>query len=153
MNVRVIVCGAAMSVAFVLGMPARASAPAGRYSLNGGTVYDTKTKLTWQQTASTTKYAWTNARTLCGSVGSVLGGSGWRLPTIKELQTLVDYSNKATMIDPTYFGSASPLGVYWSSTQAVGASPLSAWAVGFERESGATLSLAQSSTLYARCVR
>lgn len=153
MNRRVSVLGAAMIVTFALGMAAKASAPAGRYSINGGTVYDTKTLLTWQQTASTTTYTWTNAKNLCASVGSVLGGANWRLPTIKELQTLVDYANSATLIDPTYFGSTSPLGGFWSSTQVVGASSPSAWVVEFERNSGHVASLPQSVTFYVRCVR
>jgi Protein of unknown function (DUF1566) len=51
------------------------------------------TKLTWQRSVPATTYAWDDARTLCSS-GEVtsLGDSGWRLPTKKELMTLVDYS-------------------------------------------------------------
>jgi hypothetical protein len=62
---------------------ADANAPAGRYTIAEGTVYDTKTMLTWQQTIPTRQYYWADAKTYCGSatVSSALGGSGWRLPT------------------------------------------------------------------------
>ena len=143
----------ALIVTSVLGMSTRASAPVGRYSINGGTVYDAKTKLTWQQAASATTYTWADAQTLCGNVGTVLGQSNWRLPTVKELQTLVDFANTANMIDPAYFGSASPQGLFWSSTQVVGASSPSAWVVGFDQEDGSIGAIAQSQKLYARCVR
>jgi hypothetical protein len=89
--------GALAIIAVALPTSADASAPAGRYVVtNGGTgngtVYDTKTKLTWQQTVSSTTYTWADAKTYCAGVGTSLGGTGWRLPTLKELQTIVDYS-------------------------------------------------------------
>src|ERR1700690_1382575 len=84
------------AVAMALAVPAgAATAPAGRYTYPAtGTVYDTKTKLTWQQTAQSAPrpYAGAAAKTYCAGVGATLGGTGWRLPTVKELQTIVGES-------------------------------------------------------------
>jgi Protein of unknown function (DUF1566) len=69
-----------------------ANAPPGHYMIgsgaSAGTVYDTKSKLTWQQTAPTTTYDWADAKTYCS--GLDLNGTGWRLPTLKELFSIVD---------------------------------------------------------------
>ena len=72
----------------------RAAAPSGRYTVTGETVYDPRTKLTWQRSTPTTMYGSDDARATCASaaVAAALGGAGWRLPTVKELSTLVDYS-------------------------------------------------------------
>lgn len=75
---------------------ADANAPAGHYVVttgNGtgnGTVYDTKSKLTWQQTAPATTYTWDDAKSYCAGVGASLAGTGWRVPTVEELRTIVD---------------------------------------------------------------
>jgi hypothetical protein len=147
-------CAVAM-IAVILPTPADANAPAGRYVVaNGGTsngtVYDTKTKLTWQQTISSISHTWADAKTYCTGVGSSLGGTGWRLPTLKELQSLVDYSQATPpMIDSTAFPEA-PSGLFWSASRLVG--PLSnAWGVGFG--DGTTYGDGFSNTNYVRCVR
>ena len=98
---------------------ARGSAPAGRYTASGGTVYDTKTRLTWQQTVVPTSYVFTDATNYCASLGASLGGAGWRVPTIKELQTIVDYAQTSgPWIDRTAFPS-TPIHYFWSSTAQV----------------------------------
>lgn len=131
---------------------ATAAAPAGRYTISAGTVYDTKTRLTWQQTSPSTMYVWSAAKTYCASaaVSSALGGTGWRLPTIKELQTVIDF-NQATgpLIDPTAFPGTSTGGV-WSSTPTVGSATQS-WAVFFSNGDTGTLENMYASSV--RCVR
>jgi Protein of unknown function (DUF1566) len=142
--------GAAAVVAVFWTVPTRANAPAGRYTANGGTVYDVKTKLTWQQPAPTATYSWANAKTYCASaaVSSALGGSGWRLPTIKELQTLVDYSQTTPpAIDQSYF-SGTQTTDYWSSSSLAGGPSSSVWVVSFY--DGSTNS---GSGGFVRCVR
>jgi hypothetical protein len=123
-------------IAVVLPTSAGANAPAGQYVVTAGgtgngTVYDTKSKLTWQQTvSSTTYYTWADAKTYCAGVGASLGGTGWRLPTLKELQSLVDYSQStAPMIDPNAFPS-TPATSFWSASRLAG-SPSNAWSVNF----------------------
>jgi hypothetical protein len=151
-------CAVAM-IAVILPTSADASAPGGRYVVtNGGTsngtVYDSKTKLTWQQTISSIFYTWADAKTYCAGVGSSLGGTGWRLPTLKELQSLVDYSQTTPpMIDSTAFpgalsGASSAL--FWSASPLAGSSSY-AWGVDFD--SGYASHYVVSSTGYVRCVR
>jgi hypothetical protein len=109
---------------------AHANAPAGRYTASSGTVYDTKTKLTWQQTISPTTYSFADATTYCTNLGASLGGAGWRVPTIKELQTILDHSQvSGPLIDTTAFPS-TPLHYFWSSTPQVGTSS-GPWVVDF----------------------
>src|SRR5689334_16839225 len=92
-----------IAVACTMGFVAigRANAPAGRYTIANGTVYDTKTRLTWQQGAAPSTYTWTDASPYCGALN--LGGMGWRLPSVRELQTIVDETLHAPAIDATAF--------------------------------------------------
>src|ERR1700683_1138102 len=72
-----------------------ADAPAGRYTIANGTVYDTKTRLTWQQGVSSTVHTWAGGASYCtGNVGG-LPGTGWRVPSLTELQTIVDDSRSS----------------------------------------------------------
>jgi hypothetical protein len=97
---------------------ANPSAPTGRYVMTSGdggtgTVYDTKTKLTWQQTVPSGTYAWGDAKTYCAGLNLV--GVGWRIPTVKELQTIVDDSRTNPATDPNAFPS-TPSSWFWSSS-------------------------------------
>jgi hypothetical protein len=142
--------GLIVTIAIALTAPARATAPAGRYTITGGTVYDVKTKLTWQQATPATTYTWAAAKTYCAGVGASLGGTGWRLPTIKELQTIIDNSKVMNpMIDPGAFpGTAS--GVYWSSTPVMN-SPSGAWGVLFFTGTASAYIVTDADSV--RCVR
>lgn len=92
-----------------------ASTPAGRYTISNGTVYDTKTKLTWQQTLSSSTYTFANAQAYCS--GLSLSGTGWRVPTYKELVTILDYSiASGANVDTTAF-PGTPNAWFWSSTR------------------------------------
>jgi len=55
-----------------------------------------------------------SASAACASLNYV-GHTDWRLPTLVELQTIVDNSRTNPSIDPTYFPSTQSL-QYWSST-------------------------------------
>jgi hypothetical protein len=124
---------------------AEASAPAGRYVTMSGTVYDIETKLTWQQTASSPEYTWADANTYCAGVSASLGGTGWRLPTFKELQTIVDDSRLNPSIDPTAFPTI-PAGFTWASSREV--------YVGFDKgASGSAGGYADAVLGNVRCVR
>jgi hypothetical protein len=140
------ILGAVAVVAVVLAAAAEASAPAGRYTVASGTVFDTNTKLTWQQTGPSAQYSWSDALTYCQTLS--LTGTGWRLPTVKELQTIVDYSQRYPAIDTTAF--PAPAIIYWSSSPS--ASPgLDAWYVEFN--TGGTFILFEGDTANVRCVR
>ena len=134
---------------------ADANAPAGHYVVttgNGtgnGTVYDTKSKLTWQQTAPATTYTWDDAKSYCAGVGASLAGTGWRVPTVEELRTIVDPTQGNPSIDSTIFPS-TPADRFWSSSP-VARSPSNAWAVFFD--SGQAYSFDVSLKSCVRCVR
>lgn len=73
------------------------------------------------RTGDASKYAADNA-TLCGLVG-------WRLPTVDELQSIVDYGEISPRINTTWFLN-TPGNWYWSSSPS-GFSAGEAWGVDF----------------------
>lgn len=126
-----------------------AAAPTGRYTLAVDTVKDNKTALTWQRAVPSSTYTHTNAASYCQ--GLSLGGfsSGWRLPTKKELETLVDRRVTNPSIDSTAFPS-TPLEEFWTSTPSAG-SPGSVWYVNFD--DGDSYYHVTTHTGRVRCVR
>ena len=85
---------------------------AGRYDLSvTGTARDVKTGLTWQRVAPTTgRRKLADAKTYCAT-GTGLSGTGWRLPTVKELLTLVDFTKPSGFrIDQTVFNVPTDIG-------------------------------------------
>lgn len=80
--------------------------------------YDKNTGLRWQK-ARGGYMLWEAAKNYCeGLNASSYGGysSGWRLPTIKELQTIVDYGKSSPSLDTNYFNqSGNPR--WWSATE------------------------------------
>jgi hypothetical protein len=145
----------AATLAAVLSAPrgSSADAPPGHYTIGSGaaagTVYDTKSKLTWQQTVSATTYTWTDAGTYCA--GLSLNGTGWRLPTARELFSLVDRTKWAPAIDPTAFPGTPP-DSFWSSTNVPSFAYTKPWSVYFYN--GSVGSGGDPSTpQYVRCVR
>ena len=143
---------AAVAAAVLAARASDANAPAGHYTIGAGaragTVYDTKSKLTWQQAAPAATYTWAGAKTYCTALD--LDGTGWRLPTEKELFSLVDRTQTAPpYIDSTAFPGATS-SYFWSSTLAA-RSPSYAGCVDFG--TGETFDAPVSSTAYVRCVR
>jgi hypothetical protein len=132
--------------------PDAGTAP-GRYTIAGGTVHDNATKLTWQQSVTSTKYSWPIAKLYCGGTDlTALGGTGWRLPTNKELLTLVDYTVRggSPNIDAAAF-PGTPVDLFWTATPQAGTSPQSAWQVSFNRGNAGTD--VADDLYYVRCVR
>jgi hypothetical protein len=124
-----------------------------------GTIKDTMTDLIWIKNsekipAATGPMIWVKAKRCCDEL--IYAGSGpntWRLPNIKELQTLIDDSSRSPRIDTTYFDVIST--AYWSNTDDTG-SGMRAWTVNFLN--GDLLSLQKLSLLSpvharVRCVR
>jgi hypothetical protein len=87
----------------------------GNYRDNGdGTVTDTDTGLMWQQEMAPQSYTWQEALNYCESL-LLAGYEDWRLPSVNELQSLVDYSRYDPAIDPVFvYHNIDRL--YWSST-------------------------------------
>ena len=98
------IAGSILFVAFTLmnGVVIRAQEP--RFLPNGAEVYDRKTGITWQRCTlgqqwregrcdgTSTPYTWDQAR--------ALRVDGWRLPTMVELETLIDLNRKARRVHP-----------------------------------------------------
>jgi hypothetical protein len=81
---------------------------------NNGTITDNLTNLVWQKIPSTIAQTWEQAITMAENL-SLGGFTDWRLPNIKELQSLNDETVIAPSVTSPYFQN---LGVkkYWSST-------------------------------------
>jgi formylglycine-generating enzyme required for sulfatase activity len=107
----------------------------------GGIVQDTLTQLLWQQDGSgagadcsgtgVLPCTWAEAKAYCS--GLSLGGlSGWRLPTVKELRSLVDYTvaPPAPTIDTTAFPDTEAK-AFWTSSPYAGAGGY-AWYIRFD---------------------
>lgn len=73
------------------------------YTDNGdGTITDNVTGLIWAQELSTSAYSWTDAGKYCDTL--TLGGySDWRLPTVKELWSIRDFSQGWPWVNTDYF--------------------------------------------------
>lgn len=133
-----------------------ADAPPGRYTVtNGGTptgtVLDTRTGLTWQQMVPPSSYTWADAGTYCTSNTAGLPGTGWRLPSMQELQTIVDDSRLEPAIDPNAFPS-TPMAAFWaSSAYAYPGIPGGAWNV--DCIDGSAYGGTASTPSEVRCVR
>ncbi len=121
--------GVGLMVLALSGAPRRASAdaPPGRYAVASGEVQDTQTGLVWQQARSGSTMQWSAAQSYCTGLG--LNGHRWRLPSINELQTLVDEGTMNPAIDATAFPGTSAE-YYWSSSALAGSSSY-AWFVAF----------------------
>jgi len=91
----------------------RADAPLGRYTTSADTVLDTKTRLTWQRALPAQAYSQAAGISYCSSLA--LSGGGWRLPTVMELQSLVDDTRASPAIDPDAF-PGTPSERFWTSS-------------------------------------
>lgn len=92
-------------------------ADGGSFSNNGdGTVTDSSTGLTWQKETAAGTMSWEEALSYCEDLN--LGNqTDWRLPTIMELRSLLDYSLFNPAINTSYFTDIpKSVPFYWSST-------------------------------------
>ena len=98
--------------------------------------------LEWQADVPDEEFTWGEAKAYAASLGD-----GWRLPTIKELLSLVDYDRKtpACSVFPD-----CPSDWFWSSSPVSGYTAL-AWIVNFNI--GYTYRSGVSSANRVRCVR
>jgi hypothetical protein len=138
-----------------------AVAPGNQYALSAaGEVQDNYTQLVWQQGYSSATMPWADAASYCSTLG--LNGKTWRLPSIRELSTLVDEALVAPAINRTMFPNtkygARSTNWYWASHTAAG-NTSAGWAINFDDgftgfNAGATSSdWNYFPTAWTRCVR
>ena len=93
-------------------------------------------------------YNWQNSLKYCSNL-SLDGQTDWRLPNLKELQSIVNYGAISPSIDTTNFLNTSSSN-YWSSSTAFNAQ-ISAWNVVYSVGNSGYYS--KDNTLSVRCVR
>ena len=124
------------------------------------TITDNNTNLMWQKcskglsgsgctTGTATTSYWADALSYCEGL-NFAGQTDWRLPNIKELQSIVNYQNINPAINTTYF-PATQSDYYWSGTTSENY-PVYAWGVYFV-SGGVNCNDKDTNLLYVRCVR
>jgi hypothetical protein len=104
--------------------------PAIHFTDNGdGTITDNYTGLIWQKIQPSVTMTWEEALVYAEGL-SLAGKTDWRLPNVKELQSLNDVSLKMPSISKVYFPNISS-GNYWSSTTLMNA-PSKAWDINID---------------------
>lgn len=100
-----------------------------RFEVGTHTVRDRSTGLEWsRENVPGGTMKWAAAKEACKALK--LGGhDDWRLPTIRELLTLVDYERHDPAIDTEAFKCESA--TYWTSTPAASSPGVCAWVVYF----------------------
>ncbi len=94
-----------------------------------GTVTDSCTGLMWQMETAPGTYMWDGALRYCEGL-TLAGHDDWRLPNIRELQSIVDYGRWGPSMDPVFVDIGPVDGWYWSSSTGVNY-PDFAWSVLF----------------------
>jgi hypothetical protein len=103
--------------------------PSDNLVANGdGTITDARSGLMWQQGTAPEIYTWEKALSYSEDL-SLAGHFDWRLPTTKELASIVDLTKYGLAIDRLYFPDTVS-SFYWSSTSSV-RNTGSAWYMGF----------------------
>ncbi len=118
-------------------------------------VRDERTGLTWEvKTSSSATTTWVDAKGTEASFSACGKSSGWRLPTVKELLSIVSYYDISAgpVVDTTYFtntASSSPF-LYWTGIELASNSSNQAWVVSFL--DGTAKSLAKTDPYRVRLV-
>lgn len=123
-------------------------APKPRYVVRTGDVLDADTGLDWQRMVSSPALPFPGAARTCARL-VLAGKTGWRVPTLTELLTLVDERTDSPMITRAAFPK-TPGEAFWSSSTFANGKEL-AWYVRFD--SGAGLYGRLSEAFRVRCVR
>jgi hypothetical protein len=156
----------AASAVVALATLARADAPTDQYNLfnlNSDVIQDLRTGLSWQRYPLTTPVSLAQAEAACQGLSLGNYASGWRVPSYKELLTIVDesphyeYPNGSPVlkwIDGNAFPGdlAAPVVMYayWTSSLYPALPPGYAYAVNFH--TGIPQAQSVGTAQYARCV-
>jgi hypothetical protein len=154
------------STVVILATLARADAPQTQYNLfnnSSDVIQDLQTGLYWQRYPSAAELSFDAAATYCGQVSLDTLTTGWRVPSYKELQTLVDESphyeyENGQLVEKWIDGNAflgpleSPVlaAGYWTSSPYPGPPAANGYTVNFNTGYAQNQSLA--TLQYVRCV-
>ena len=119
-----------------------------RFTLATNTVTDTWTQLIWQRAPDASAETTVSAKGYCDSL-ALDGSTGWRIPNIVELRSIVDRSVSGPAIDGTVF-PATPSEWFWASSGAAGSS-VNFWSVYFSE--GKSEGNDKVNTFRLRCVK
>lgn len=162
MSLRALRISLAVAGLLALSSVALADAPADQYdlfTLDTQAITDAYTGLTWQRYPADVMVSFDEATAGCATL-SIAGYTGtWRLPSYKELLTIVDeqphveYENgglSTKAIDGNAFPGA-PSGAYWTSSPVAAVGTGYVYGVGFATGAGEP-HIAATDSLYVRCV-
>ena len=115
----------------------------------GDVVHDSESRLTWQDNSvvESREMLYGEAKEYCEKL-SLAGHDDWRLPTVYELQSIVDLTQYEPALQRGFHYAASES--YWSSTLYADDKDR-AWDVNFK--SGSTEHNRHSYDFFVRCVR
>jgi hypothetical protein len=128
---------------------ARADAPSDQYftfDMDALYIVDRWTNLKWERTPAATTFVWADAFAHCSALSLSDTRSGWRVPSYKELLTLVDenphvqYENLNVVskwIDYDAFPVTSVSASYWTSSHPL-EDPSKAYSVDFGLGTGSS---------------
>lgn len=123
----------------------------GSFVDNGNSVTDTTTFITWQKSDDGQVRTWKQALSYCADL-TLDEESDWRLPDIRELSSLIDFSSYNPALNDSYFPTKMASHLYWSSTTSVVSYFNGAWVVNFTN--GETRNEISKDLNYAtRCIR
>ncbi len=120
-----------------------------RFALQDGgqTVFDRVTGLTWQRAAAPQALNWADGQKACVQNTLQLPGTGWRLPTLRELESLIWIGPSPPNLDPVFATTAEQW--TWTATVPVGVAGamwMQSWQLGPDAE-------AVGDARQVRCVR
>ncbi len=116
--------------------------PVPHYTIKNGTVFDNGTKLTWLQGYDPVVSLPNGVANYCASL--TLDGGGWRGPSVKELESIVDDTRVVPSIDTSAFqvpsgtSTADTLSFYATSAWAGTPASQETWEVDFDDGSNST---------------
>ena len=117
--------------------------------MGGAAVEDKQTGLIWEQEPDTFHGTWTEAAVHCREK-TVAGLTGWRIPSMKELASLTDQTQRDPALPAGHPFSNVKSAIYWSGTPSA-TDDMVAWHVSFF--TGESVTDQKSQTRRVWCVR
>ncbi len=122
-----------------------------RYISNGdGTITDLVTHLVWQQTPEAQVKTWEDALVYAEGL-TFASKSDWRLPSIRELQSINDENFGSPSVNNSFFHIVNTERKFWSSTTLIAKDATKAWF--WDTQFGITTYDLKTVANYVLCVR